>query len=169
MARKSSSFKELLAEKRAVQDKFKMVERIKQKAQSGDYGEQVKDVIIDPEGHEKMSDVLDEFIEPYLATVKNIPDYKTLLMMGTIAWNASVVPEDKQEKVLKLMTNELLANSPVDIWEDTLSIINKLVARKKKYFASIKRYVVDYTVRDTGRDYHLSVVSSLIDTEDSEN
>lgn len=165
MARKSSSFKELLAEKRAVQDKFKMAERIKQQVQSGDYGEQVKDVIIDPEGHEKMSDVLDEFIEPYLATVNNISDYKTLLMMGTIAWNASVVPEDKLEIVLKSMTNELLANSPVDTWEDTLSIINKLVARKKKHFASIKRYVVDYTVRDTGRDYHLSVVSSLIDDE----
>lgn len=134
MARKSSGFKELLAEKRAMQDKFKMVERIKQQVQSGDYGEQVKDVIIDPEGYEKMSDVMNEFIEPYSATINNISDYKTLLMMGAIAWNASVVPEDKQEAVLKLMTNELLANSPVDIWEDTKKDNQRINCPEKETF-----------------------------------
>ena len=165
MARKSLGFKELLAQEKASQDKFRMVEKIKRQSQSGDYGEMVKDVIIEPEGYEKMSDVLNEFIEPYLETVNNISDYKSLVMMSVIAWDVSLLPIDKQEEGLESMTSELFADAPAEIENDMRSIINKLIARKNKYFSSIKRFIVDYTVRDTGRDYHLSVVSSLIDDE----
>ncbi|MEM9927467.1 MAG: hypothetical protein AAF915_27645 [Cyanobacteria bacterium P01_D01_bin.50] len=165
MARKSSGFKELLAEKKASQDKFRMVERIKRQSQSGDYGEMIKDVIINPEGHEKMSDILNEFIEPYLGAVNNISDYKSLVMMSVIAWNASLLPIDKQEEVLESMTSELFANAPAEVENDMRSIINELITRKNKYFSSIKRFIFDYTARDTGKDYHLSVVSSLIDNE----
>ena len=165
MARKSLGFKELLAEEKASQDKFYMVEKIKRQSCSGDYGEMVKDVIIEPEGHEKMSDVLNEFIEPYLETVNNISDYKSLVMMSIIAWNASLLPIDKLEVALESMTSELFANAPAEIKNDMRSIINKLITRKNQYFSSIKRFIFDYTARDTGRGYHLSVVSSLIDDE----
>lgn len=163
MARKSSGFKEMLAEEKASQDKFRMIERIKRQSQSGDYQGIVNDVIIDPEGYEKMSDIMNEFLEPYLETVKNISGYKTLIMMGIIAWNTSILPEEKQEEALELMTAEIFAKTPVEIHQDTRSIINQLIARKKKYFASIKRFIVDYTARETGKDYHLSIVSSVLD------
>lgn len=169
MARKSLGFKELLVQEKASQDKFLMVEKIKQQSRSSDYGGMVKDVIIEPEGYEKMSDILNEFIEPYLGTVNNISDYKSLVMMSIIAWNASLLLIDKQEEALELMTSELFANVPAEIEDDMRSIINKLITHKNKYFSSIKRFIFDYTARDTGKGYHLSVVSSLIDDEDLEN
>ncbi|MEO0843689.1 MAG: hypothetical protein AAF063_33090, partial [Cyanobacteria bacterium J06643_5] len=82
-----------------------------------------------------------------------------------IAWNASLLPIDKQEEALELMTSELFAKAPAEVKNDMRSIINKLITRKNKYFSSIKRFIFDYTARDTGRGYHLSVVSSLIDDE----
>ncbi len=169
MARKSLGFKELLAQEKASQDKFRMLERIKQQVESGDYGGLVKDVIIEPQGHEKMSDILNKFIEPYLRTANNIDQHKSLLMMGAIAWNASLLSSDEQEEMIGSATSEMLANAPAEIQEDIQSIIKELIDRKNKYFGSIKRFIVDYTLRDTGRDYHLSVVSSLIDSEEDEN
>jgi DNA primase catalytic subunit len=166
MPRQSKGFKELLLQQRASEDKYKMVEKVRRQMQSGNYGEVASEVIIDPEGMEKMSEVLRRFIAPYVDNVENIQYYKNFLSIGVLAWNLTVVPEDKQQEMKDMMLSEMFAEAPSEIQHDIEEILDDLIARKKKYFSSIKRFVVDFKVKDTGRDYNLSVVSTLVDTQE---
>lgn len=42
-------------------------------------------------------------------------------------------------------------------------ILEQLIARKKQYFSETKRLIIDFDLKDTGKDYHLSVASTLIE------
>ena len=43
-------------------------------------------------------------------------------------------------------------------------IVNMLIARKKAHFSEYRRAIIDFELTDTGRGYHLAVVSTLGET-----
>ncbi|WP_026735873.1 hypothetical protein [Fischerella sp. PCC 9605] len=47
--------------------------------------------------------------------------------------------------------------------QEVKEIISELMARKNQYFAKIKRFIVQYNLKDTGEEYHLSVASTLFE------
>jgi hypothetical protein len=163
MPRQSKDFKELLLQQRASQDKYKIIEKVRRQIHRGDYGELASEVIIDPEGIEKMSEVLRRFIAPCMDSVENIQHYKNFLAIGALAWNVTLAPEDKQQEMKNMMFSEMFAEAATEIQDDITEIIDELIDRKKKYFSSIKRFIVDFKVKDTGSDYNLSVISTLVD------
>jgi len=66
MARKSKDFRELLNQQRANKDEQKALQNFRQKVQQGSLKDKVKTIVMTPQGDIKMSEVLEEFIEPYL-------------------------------------------------------------------------------------------------------
>ncbi len=44
------------------------------------------------DGIEKMSKVLEEFVEPYMDMATDEQGYRTVLTLGMLAWNAALLP-----------------------------------------------------------------------------
>lgn len=162
MASKSKGFKELVQEKKALQTKQQLAQKFMKKVESGEYGDMDAEVIIEPEGYEKMSAVLLKFLKPYLNTVNSFRDYKSLITLGIIAWNASLLPPKKQEEAVSIQLPKIVSKMPKNIKSDMMDIINELMERKQRYFKNIKRLILEYTVEEKGENFDLSVVSSLI-------
>ncbi|RUS93945.1 hypothetical protein DSM106972_094820 [Dulcicalothrix desertica PCC 7102] len=162
MASKSKGFKELVQEKKALQTKRQLAQKFMRKVEEGEYGDIDAEVIVEPEGYEKMSDVLLQFLKPYLNAGKTLKEYKSLVMLGIIAWNASIMPPEKQEEAVSIQLPKIVAKMPKNIRSDMTSVINELMERKQKHFNEIKRLILEYTVEQQGEGFNLSVVSSLI-------
>lgn len=162
MASKSKGFKELVQEKKALQTKQQLAQKFMKKVESGEYGDMDAEIIVEPEGYEKMSAVLLKFLKPYLNTVNSFRDYKSLITLGIIAWNASLLPPEKQEEAVSIQLPKIVSKMPKNIKSDMMDIINELMERKQKYFKEIKRLILEYTVEEKGENFDLSVVSSLI-------
>lgn len=104
----------------------------------------------------KMSDLLEEFVEPYEKYAETDEAYKNLLMTAAIAWNVTLFPE--KERASKL--EELLSTLPRITRKDGRQIIRELMTRKERYFAQHKRMILDFTVEEGGDDCRLSVLST---------
>ncbi len=57
-------------------------------------------VVYEPTGREKMSEVLDDFIEPYQEVADNEDSYRKLLNLAVLAWNAALLPEDQRRTAI---------------------------------------------------------------------
>lgn len=164
MASKSKGFKELVQEKKALQTKQQLAQKFMKKVESGEYGDMDAEIVIEPEGYDKMSAVLLKFLKPYLDKGKSLRDYKSIITLGIIAWNASLLPPDKQEEAVSIQLPKIVSKMPKNIKSDMMHIIHELMERKQKYFKDIKRLVLEYTFKEKGENFDLSVVSSLIKT-----
>lgn len=162
MASKSKGFKELVQEKKALKTKQELAQKFMKKVESGEYGDIDAEVIVDSRGNEKMSAVLLKFLKPYLNTVNSLRDYKSLITLGIIAWNASLLPPEKQKEAVSIQLPKIVSKMPKNIKSDMMDIIKELMERKQKYFQGIRRLILEYTVEDKGENFDLSVVSSLI-------
>jgi hypothetical protein len=173
MARKSRDFKDLMKQGQSSQDKRKNLEALRQKMQKeGIFGELVANMPIEPKGAIKMSDVLQEFVEPYLDTVHNLQQCKTLFNLAAIAkrcckqfaWNAAVICESEQQTIDEFL-EENLATVETPIQQGAKEIITQLITRKHQHFSHIKRLIMDFDVTQSGQRYDISVASTLVETE----
>ena len=104
----------------------------------------------------KMSEVLEEFVEPYMEFVKTEEAYRKLLTAAVVAWNVMLFPvKDRSSRL-----DELVVTLPCEVREDGRKIIKELMERKERFFARYKRMIIDFEVTDTGEDWHLSVMST---------
>ncbi len=108
-----------------------------------------------------MSEVLEEFVEPYLDFAQNRSQREKLFSIAVIAWNLATIPEDERQPMIdQLIKVGLKGNDPL-AQQDTREIIDELIARKQKFFAKNKRYIVDFQLQNAGKQFHLSVASTL--------
>jgi len=166
MAKKSKDFKDLMRQRQSSQNKHKNLEALRQKMQEeGVFGELAANMVIEPKGAIKMSDVLKQFVAPYLDTVHNLKQCKALLSLGVVAWNASLLSKSDDE-VLKAIVDEFLEESlltdDAQTKQDTREIITELIARKNQHFSHIKRLIMDFDVKQSGQRYDISVASTLL-------
>ena len=108
-----------------------------------------------PPGQEKMSEILQEFVEPYLQYTENVPQVEKLMVVASVAWNAALMEGDNRASLLQGMRESI----PPDARDDTLAIIDGMIKRKLKHFAAYRRFVVSVQVTDTGDGFHLAVAS----------
>jgi hypothetical protein len=119
-------------------------------------------LVIEPAGREKMSVVLEDFVEPYRSPNEgSIDDYRKLLSLGVLAWNAALMSDDIRKSMIDDVISKVLTHEPDEVRAELRAHINAMVERKLAHFASIRRAIVSFEVTDTGRDYHLSVASTL--------
>jgi len=119
------------------------------------------DIIIDPPNKEKMSEVIKEFVAPFIDACIDNAQIKTLVSLGFVVWNASLFPEKKQKEML----NKIKDSIPIlDEEEKNLfykDIIEPLFKRKKDYFSSNTRMIVDYQFSEHNGVLNFDVVSTL--------
>ena len=118
-------------------------------------------VVYEPVGPEKMSVVLENFIEPYRELADTEDGFRNLLDLGMLAWNAALLPEGERRAMIdKILAAGLSRASEADRAQ-ARELIEALVRRKEEHFAANRRVIVSINVTDRGDDYYLSVASTL--------
>ena len=163
MARKSKGFSELMRQERQGKARREAVREMKDSLRQGTWGEEFVDILEDPEGQAKMSDVLTAFVEPYKDEEMTLSQRQSLLGLAVIAWNLALLPKDQRKSALKEIIREVLKGEDPLFQQETREIINEMVAHKDKVFADYQRYIVSYQLQDLGTEYHLTVASTLPD------
>ncbi len=161
MARKSKGFQELLKQKKSSQAQQKSMESLKKKIQNSALGELVSDVVIGTNSAEKMSEILHEFISPYLRPEYNLQRRKSILGLAAIAWNSALLV-DKQLNVDDFLEKSLIDHD-AETKEDVKKFVHELIARKIEYFSDIKRLIVNFEITESGEEYNISVASTPIE------
>ncbi|MCB9004178.1 MAG: hypothetical protein H6664_07365 [Ardenticatenaceae bacterium] len=105
----------------------------------------------------KMSDVLTDFIAPYQDAVETKHQFESLIGLAAFAWNAAILPPDKQEETVQ----QIIQTMPVEAQAEGRELFMALLERKQRHFAHIKRFIINYEVTDLGDDWHLAVASSV--------
>jgi len=118
-------------------------------------------LVIEPAGEVKMSEVLADFIEPYRDWADTEEAYRKLLTLAMLAWNASFLLTEEQQAMVDEVINGSLPAATEELKNGLKQIVNMLMARKQAYFSAYKRNIIDYELTDTGKDYRLSVASTL--------
>jgi hypothetical protein len=118
-------------------------------------------VVYEPAGVEKMSAVLEDFVEPYRALADTEDGFRNLLNLGMLAWNAALLPEDQRRAMIDEMLAAGLSRAPGEVRARARELVEALVRRKEEHFAANRRMIVSFTLTDRGDDYHLSVASTL--------
>ena len=104
----------------------------------------------------KMSKVMEKFVEPYYEVVKNEEEYRRLLTVAIIAWNATLMAENERAPTLR----RLLVTLSEELRTDAMEIIKELMVRKEKYFPEYRRGFIDYELTVSPGGWQLSVVST---------
>jgi hypothetical protein len=161
MARKSKGFSELLNQQRAGKIEQVGMEKLRQKIKSSPLGDQVS-LVMNPSGVVKMSEVLEEFVDPYLDFARTRQQRRKLFEVAVLAWNLTLLPEDSQQQMVEKIIEEGITGRDPLARQDTRQILNEMMERKEQLFADNKRYIVNFNLQDTGQTFHLSVASTLM-------
>ena len=122
-------------------------------------------VIVNPAGTEKMSEVIFRFVEPFKDDDGLVS--KAMLEIAIIIWNASFMPKDMQRKALEDVVN-VLPNDDSEARREMFLIVNMLLERKRQYFSNNKRMIMDYHITGSAHSIHLDVVSTVPEGYDPE-
>ena len=115
-------------------------------------------VMVNPAGTEKMSEVIFRFAEPFKDEDGMVP--KAMLEIAIILWNASFMPSDRQRKAVEDVVNVLLSDH-TEARRELFVIAYRLLERKKQYFSENKRMIMDYHITESAHSIHLDVASTV--------
>ena len=109
---------------------------------------------------EKMSEVLDRFVEPYMKLATTEAGVRNIYSYGVAAWNASFFSVDKQKETIERI---LRASSDPRRGANrrAISAPGHDLSAKKAYFATNGRVILDYVLTETSDGFDLSVIALL--------
>jgi hypothetical protein len=110
----------------------------------------------------KMSDVLQDFMKPFLDEAEGEDALRRLFTIGMVAWNAALSPEPQRQELLDDVLSEGSAGLSPEMQAVGRQFINQLIERKERYFDQYRRPILDFVLTDIGDGYHLSVVSAVV-------
>ena len=116
-----------------------------------------------PEGESKISAVFWRFIEPFSQYATTLQAMEKLVVLGICAWNAVLLPTDKRQKLMDEVMQNVLGQAGEESRGDLNYILASLLKRKEQFFADDRRDIVSYRLEDIDANYHLSMVSTLLD------
>ena len=118
-------------------------------------------VIHEPRGKEKMSEVLEEFAQPYLDLVDDSLEMQNkVIAMAVLAWNFTLLPRKERKAAVEDLVSSL-ASQDEEMEEDTRQIVKEMIKRKERYFRANKRFILSYDISKTKDGFYLSVASTL--------
>jgi len=104
----------------------------------------------------KMSEVMENFIEPYMDLANTEENLRKLLTLAGLAWNTALFPKEERAKML----DDGLGTLPPEARAGLKALVEEMIKRKDQHFSEIRRAVVDFEVRTTKNGFYLSVASS---------
>jgi hypothetical protein len=104
-------------------------------------------------GKPKVSELLREFMDPYLECAESDEDLDRLMTIGAAAWNAGIFEMEDGKLPDKLIEN--LESGPVAQKEFFL----ELLERKKTWFPEFNQIILEYDLTPSPSGHQLSVVS----------
>lgn len=162
MARKSKGFSDLLHQKqREEQRTSESLKQLQHKVKESMGEEASLNMVFNPAGEDKMSEVLQEFVDPYMETVNSISELKGWLEIAVLAWNIALMPPEKRQDILDGIFSEMASGTDLQVLEDLRTTVNNLVDRKDRYFSSFQSSITSFDIQDKGDSYFLSVASAL--------
>ena len=117
--------------------------------------------IMNPEGAEKMSDVLARFVEPYVDAADTKDAHQKPLTLAVTAWNAALYPEAERARMLDDILGEGWTGVPKGLRAELRKFVGELIVRKLTHFPDNRRAIIDFCVEESRTGFHLSVVSTL--------
>jgi hypothetical protein len=115
-------------------------------------------VIINPVGTEKMSEVILQFAEPFKDNDGLVP--RAMLEIAIIMWNTSFMPMDMQRKAVEDIVN-VFPRDNSEARREMLLTAHMLLERKKQHFSDNKRMIMDYHITESAHSIHLDVMSTM--------
>jgi len=157
----SSSSKKARRRKR-IEHKQKRFENFRKQLRQNLPGVQQDDIVIDPPGEVKMSDVLTRFVAKEMKSSDTREATEMLLTLAIIAWNASFLPEQEQKKMMDTVLSKGLPTVTRESRADMKEFIEELIARKHKRFSKYTRWIISFELVDLeDGDFYLNVASTL--------
>lgn len=152
--------KERKLTKKAIQDsQKKLLQRVKERTV-----DTVKEIRYTPPNTEKMSEIIIDYAKPLLDAAKNEEEQKRAITIAVTIWNLSLLPEDGQSECIKEIANIIGTSDRGGTFsKNDNEILNYLIKRKKVLFSEINRMVVDYEFVETPDDFHLNIVSTILE------
>ena len=118
-------------------------------------------VVYEPAGRERMSDVLEEFVEPYDEVAKTGDAYRKILNLRKLARNAANFPEEKSRAIIDETLEAGFSGASASDRALAREFIETLVRRKEEHFAANRRAILSFELKDTRDGFHLTVASTL--------
>ncbi len=160
MSRKSKGFGQLLRQQHAEQYEEKALGKLEQKVKQGYLGKNVQ-LVTNLKGEVKMSEVLEDFVDPYLHTVQRAQDFNSLIKLAILAWNCALRPKKEKKQIINERVKELGSKGDVLVRQDLTDFLNELITRKNNFFADNKRVIYEFNLQGSWPKMHISVASSL--------
>ena len=111
-----------------------------------------------PDGLEKMSEVLKDFAQPWLDLARTEEECARVIGLAIIAWNLALMPEE--ERFTDFDSQSLAA-----LGEPGLELLRFMIGRKLALFEGYNRPILDYELTGNGDKLRLNVVSGVPNPE----
>jgi hypothetical protein len=109
-------------------------------------------VVYEAAGREKMSEVLEDFVEPYRELADTQDALRKLLNLGMLAWNAALLPEDQRQAIIDEILAAGLSRASEAERAQARELVEALVRRKEELFAANRRAIVSFELTHRGDD-----------------
>lgn len=118
------------------------------------------EIVEPPADEEKMSAVILRFVDPYRDLVSSKEAFERLIVLAMVAWNASLLEGDARQELLDVFKETLPSDSDLEGQADFEQVLAQLMRRKERYFADLRRFIIDYRVSETRDEYNLAIIST---------
>jgi hypothetical protein len=113
-------------------------------------------VIPEPTGVDKMSEVLQDFVKPYVQLSETESNLRRLFDLGMMAWNASLLSLAQRKKTLQ----DTVKAFPPEARDDLRGVLETLIQRKLEHFADNRRQIIDFDLSMEAAGPCLKVMST---------
>ena len=141
------------------QDDLNAIEKLIEKAAKNLHN---KDIRLEIQENDKISEALTDFIEPYIED-EDDEDLEMVLDLATFAWNLSFFSKKVAQKEIERMLQDeemMPADTEPEAKEELKRILGQMIARKKRHFSKYKRLIIDYDLREEDDGFYISVIST---------
>jgi chaperone required for assembly of F1-ATPase len=125
------------------------------------YGEDIT-LLMNPDKATKMSEVLENFVSPYMDVTESKEGLQILFSMGMSAWNIALEPVEQRAETIEQFVNKVFRTQSAKSTEVGKNFIVELIDRKNKLFVNNQRRIISFDLDYISvGEYHISVASTM--------
>jgi hypothetical protein len=125
------------------------------------YGKDVT-LLMNPDRANKMSEVLENFVSPYMDVSESKEELQILFAMGMSAWNIALEPVEQRAEIIEQFVNKIFHTQSTKSAEVGKNFILELIDRKNELFSTNQRRIISFDLDYISLgEYHISVASTM--------